>query len=189
MRTVHRLVLLPLVSALVFAAGCATRVRAHDEELRAIVTSFDSSAYVPPGAAVLSTTQVAAIQAMFERLAGTGYSGDVILEGHAGDFMWVGQGDTRRLAAGVDDCASTGCATTTSQYNLALGDRMLGSLDELLEKRSADWPFRVRRVSYGKERPTVRYPLHAGDPAAWNDAALRDNRITMRLCERRRCRS
>jgi len=128
------------------------------------------------------------IEGLMRRLAAAGYTGEVLLEGHIGDFLFIERADgASELANNVNVKhlrPGDELRTYTEQYSLALGDRQANNMKDLVAELHL--PFRVRTVSYGEESPLVPYPGSTDDADEWNRVAAENHRVTMKLLRARR---
>jgi CheY-like chemotaxis protein len=133
----------------------------------------------------LGDERLALVEELTERLIGLGFSGQVLVETHVGDFcMADGGADGFELAAPetrAADCARIGFSGSEAAQ---LGMRQsvaFANFVNVSEERT-DGQIRFVVMTHGNAEPLLQYPA-ATDVSAgtWNGVALANNRVEIRL--------
>jgi len=141
------------------------------------------------GEVALGSARLELLQELLPRLAAAGFTGTVRFEGHVGDFCL----SKVRLDNGLDiemlpafDMALTECSTIGLGRSRALADSVAQSpafTDFVQQARSRYPAIAIDSVAFGASSPVQRYPevLETVTVGQWNEAALINNRISLRL--------
>lgn len=153
--------------------------------LNAVEWAINRSAPYAFGELPLSDNRLALVEELAERLLGLGFSGQVLIETHVGDFCMIdGGADGFVLAApalSAEACAKIGygiseAADLGMQQSVAFANFV-----NIAEERT-DGQIRYAIVSRGNSEPLIEYPSTTGVSAgAWNEIAQANNRVEITL--------
>ena len=140
----------------------------------------------------LDKERVDTVENILERLAGSGFEGNVILETHTGEFCLLGNEDAGfKLPppeATVDQCDFIGnpvqpADTPATQQSLQFAN-FYNSTPYLADGS----PVTLEVVATQRSEPLVDYPLRSEETTAqaWNQAAEKNNQVIVRLFKRGR---
>ena len=153
--------------------------------LSAVEWAINRSAPYAFGELPLGDERLALVEELAERLLELGFSGQVVVETHVGDFCMVDGGPEgfrlARPAASAEGCTKIGyepseAAELGMQQSVAFANFINGA-----EART-DGQIRYAIVSRGNAEPLLAYPSTAGVSAgAWNEIAQANNRVEITL--------
>jgi CheY-like chemotaxis protein len=154
--------------------------------LDAVAWAVNSSGSYPFDEFPLGERRLALFEGLTQRLLGMGFSGQVLVETHVGDFCMVGSGGEGLSLAAPDlragDCDQLGYENSEA---VDLGMRQsvaFANFVNVIEERTGG-QIRFVIVSHGNEEPLVDYPPVASVVSAetWNDLARVNNRVEISL--------
>jgi len=159
---------------------------AYESALRAIEWGINQSATYEYGRMPLDDSRLPAFEALLAQLLELGFTGQVRIETHVGDFCLSqsGAGTYVPAAAGltVSQCDLSGLAADEAlergqQQSVAFANFISNTL------RQTGGQIRFDIVSLGISDPLVDYPVAEGATSAaqWNTAAEQNNRINVTL--------
>lgn len=133
----------------------------------------------------LGDGRLALIQGLTDRLLELGFSGEVLVETHVGDFCMVG-GGTNGLELAAPDMRSADCMAIGYESGEAfeLGLRQSVAFANFIRMSEARTDGRIRYaiVSRGNAEPLVEYPaLPDVSAGTWNQIAQANNRVEITL--------
>lgn len=132
----------------------------------------------------LDDQRLALVRELVARLTQAGFEGVVRLETHVGEFCLTRDGfggfKLPEPTAAIADCE---IIDYSAEQATTLGRRQSPAFSRFLVQSNARVPVRVEVVSYGNERPLVRYPnvstlRTAGE---WNNIAARNQRVQIAI--------
>ncbi len=121
------------------------------------------------------------IRGVIDRLTAMGFQGGIVIEGHIGTFC-VASPNVPLLAPSSLPVGKCYLYPASTEYTLALGMRRADALKRYVESIPHPPGLVLRTISYGSGLPLKRYPK-AGVARDWNEVALENNGITIRLEE------
>ncbi|MEX0975571.1 MAG: response regulator [Woeseia sp.] len=156
------------------------------EALNAMEWAVNLAAQYPFGELPLGDRRLAMVEELNERLLGMGYSGQVLLETHVGDFCTMVSGNGGLVPASAEaearDCERIGLGSDDS---LAFASRQSVAFANFLNVIEEQTAGQIRYVvtARGNAAPLIDYPpLIAGVSAGeWNEVALANNRVEITL--------
>jgi CheY-like chemotaxis protein len=133
----------------------------------------------------LGDERLALVEELTERLITLGFSGQVLIETHVGDFcMLDGGADGLELAAPEMPAANCARIGYSSSEAAQLGMRQsvaFANFVNVSEERT-DGQIRFVVMTLGNTDPVLQYPATTDVSAGtWNDVALANNRVEIRL--------
>jgi CheY-like chemotaxis protein len=133
----------------------------------------------------LGDERLALVEELTERLIGLGFSGQVLVETHVGDFCMTDGGAAGFELAAPEthaaDCARTGfSASEAAQLGLRQSVAFANFVN--VSEERTDGQIRFVVMTHGNAEPLLQYPA-ATDVSAgtWNDVAHANNRVEIRL--------
>jgi CheY-like chemotaxis protein len=153
--------------------------------LEAVQWAVNRSSPYAFGELPLGDNRLALLEELTERLIGLGFSGQVLVETHVGDFCMTDGGvDGFELAAPESraaDCARIGYSSSEAAH---LGTRQsvaFANFVNVSEERT-DGQIRLVVTTRGNAEPLLQYPETTDVSAGtWNEVALANNRVEIRL--------
>lgn len=153
--------------------------------LEALEWGVNQSARFRFGELPLGDARLAIFDDMSNRLLAMGFSGQVRVESHVGDFCMIAAGGG--LQAATSDMAASQCDAigygTTTAYEMGLGQSVAFAnfVNRSLEQTNGRIRYEV--VSMGNTQPLLPYPNSlAGVTASdWNQIAAANNRVIVSL--------
>jgi CheY-like chemotaxis protein len=133
----------------------------------------------------LGDERLALVEELSSRLIGLGFSGEVLIETHVGDFCMVdGGADGLELAnpqMRVSDCTKIGFESSEAEQRGLRQSVAFANFVNVAEERT-DGQIRYRVMSRGNSQPLLPYPAAMDITAAnWNEVALANNRVQITL--------
>jgi outer membrane protein OmpA-like peptidoglycan-associated protein len=141
--------------------------------------------HFPPDRSDLTDDGKSIVRGLLSRLDTLGFRGQIIIEGHLGVFCVESyQPGVGEIKLAPDNTPISECDfyPGTSEYSLALSDRLAESLKDLIATLPSRQVIDVRTLAYGKERPFESYPT-SGTAREWNRIAMHNNGIKIMLTE------
>lgn len=153
--------------------------------LDAVQWAVNRSAQYEFGEFPLGDTRLALVEELTDRLIGLGFSGQVLVETHVGDFCMADGGPNGFELAPPEtpaaDCASIG-HTSSEAAQLGMGQSVAFANFVNVSEERTDGQIRFLVVSRGNTEPLLPYPATTDVSAGiWNDIALANNRVEIRL--------
>jgi CheY-like chemotaxis protein len=153
--------------------------------LNAVEWAVNRAAPYAFGELPLGDSRLALVEELSDRLLALGFSGQVLVETHVGDFcMADGGADGFELAmpeSSAADCAKIGYGVSEAAE---LGMRQsvaFANFVNISEERT-DGQIRYAIVSRGNSEPLIEYPSTTGISAGtWNEIAQANNRVEITL--------
>lgn len=133
----------------------------------------------------LGDKRLALVEELSSRLIGLGFSGEVLVETHVGDFCMVdGGADGLELATPemrVTDCTKIGFESSEAEQLGLRQSVAFANFVNVAEERT-DGQIRYTVISRGNSQPLIAYPATMDVLAAtWNEIALANNRVQITL--------
>jgi CheY-like chemotaxis protein len=141
------------------------------------------------GEVALGGARLELLRSLLPQLARAGFAGTLRFEGHVGDFclsqIRLDDGAAIEMLPAFDS-ALTQCSTIGVGRNRALADSVAQTtaFSNYLEEARLRYPkIAIDTAAFGATRPARRYPeiLQAVTVGQWNEVALANNRINLRL--------
>jgi len=153
--------------------------------LDAVQWAVNRSAPYAFGELPLGDKRLALVEELTERLIGLGFSGQVLVETHVGDFcMTDGGADGFELAdpaARAGDCTRIGYGSSEAAQLGLLQSVAFANFVNVSDERT-DGQIRFIVLTRGNAEPLLPYPATTDVSAgAWNEVALANNRVEIRL--------
>ena len=153
--------------------------------LDAVQWAVNRSAPYAFGELPLGDKRLALVEELTERLIGLGFSGQVLIETHVGDFcMADGGADGFELAVPetrAADCTRIGYGSSEAAQLGLLQSVAFANFVNVAEERT-DGQIRFVVLTRGNAEPLLPYPATTDVTAAtWNDVALANNRVEITL--------
>jgi CheY-like chemotaxis protein len=154
--------------------------------LDAIEWAVNLAAHFPFGEIPLGDRRLAMVEELNERLLGIGYSGQVRIETHVGDFCLVPGGAEGLIPAPDDlearDCERIGFNSDDATAQASRQSVAFANFLNIVEEQTAG-QIRYIVAPRGNAEPMVDYPplipgVSAGE---WNNAAMANNRVAIML--------
>jgi hypothetical protein len=154
--------------------------------LDAIEWAVNLAAHYPFGEIPLGDRRLAMVEELNERLLGIGYSGQVRIETHVGDFCLVPGGADGLIPAPDDlevrNCERIGFNSDDATAHASRQSVAFANFLNIVEEQTAG-QIRYIVAPRGNAEPMVDYPplipgVSAGE---WNNAAMANNRVTITL--------
>lgn len=125
------------------------------------------------------------VEELSSRLIGLGFSGEVLVETHVGDFCMVdGGANGLELASPhmpVSGCTKLGFESSEAEQRGLRQSVAFANFVNVAEERT-DGQIRYRIMSRGNSQPLMPYPATLDVTAgAWNDIAMANNRVQITL--------
>jgi CheY-like chemotaxis protein len=133
----------------------------------------------------LGDERLALVEELSSRLIGLGFSGEVLVETHVGDFCMVdGGADGLELAEPqmrVSGCTRIGFESSEAEQRGLRQSVAFANFVNVAEERT-DGQIRYRVISRGNSQPLLPYPATMDVSAeSWNEIALANNRVQITL--------
>ncbi|HEX7718727.1 MAG TPA: response regulator [Woeseiaceae bacterium] len=154
--------------------------------LNAMEWAVNLAAPYPFGEIPLGDRRLAMVEELNERLLGMGYSGQVLLETHVGDFCTMVSPDDGLVPAPAStearDCERIGLGSDDALAFASRQSVAFANFLNIIEEQTAG-QIRYVVTARGNAAPVIDYPpLIAGVTAGeWNDVALANNRVEITL--------
>jgi CheY-like chemotaxis protein len=159
---------------------------AYESALRAIEWGINQSATYEYGRMPLDDIRLPVFEDLLEQLQELGFTGQVEIEAHVGDFCATHAGSGAYELAGsglnVAQCDVLGLATDealkrSSQQSVAFAIFINNTLQQ------TGGQIRINVVPLGNSEPLIAYPIVNGGYSAedWNAVAIQNNRINVRI--------
>ena len=153
--------------------------------LEAVEWAVNRSATYAFGEVPLEDKRLALIEELSDRLLGLGFSGQVLIETHVGDFCMIdGGADGFQLAMPAmraADCAKIGYGSSEAAQLGLQQSVAFANFVNVSEERT-DGQIRYLVASKGNTQPILEYPATTEIPAGtWNEIAQANNRVQITL--------
>jgi CheY-like chemotaxis protein len=153
--------------------------------LEAVQWAVNRSAPYAFGELPLGDQRLALVEELTERLIGLGFSGEVLVETHVGDFcMTDGGADGFELASPdtrAADCSRIGYGSSEAAQ-LGLSQSVAFANFVNVAEARTDGQIRFVVATRGNAEPLIGYPATTDVTAGtWNEVALANNRVEIRL--------
>jgi outer membrane protein OmpA-like peptidoglycan-associated protein len=154
------------------------------QTLRILEWTVGETVRFPFGQTSLTEEDQQIIRGVIERLTTMGFQGEIIIEGHRGEFCISPRSsvsETPHLAP--SSLPIKRCDFYPSvEENLALGDDQASNLKKYISTIPHPPGLVLRTISYGAEKPGEGYPI-VGVASDWNRVAFRNNGIVIHFSE------
>jgi CheY-like chemotaxis protein len=153
--------------------------------LDAVEWAINRSGHYAFGELPLGDERLALVEELSSRLIGLGFSGEVLVETHVGDFcMMDGGADGFELAAPemrAANCAKIGFENSEAEQLGLRQSVAFANFVNVAEERT-DGQIRYQIASRGNTQPLLAYPASSDVTAgSWNEIALANNRVQITL--------
>lgn len=152
--------------------------------LEAVEWAVNRSGPYAFGELPLGDQRLALVEELSSRLIGLGFSGEVLVETHVGDFCMIdGGADGFELAMPemrAADCAKIGFESSEAEQLGLRQSVAFANFVNVAEERT-DGQIRYRIASRGNTQPLLAYPATDVSAGTWNEVALANNRVVITL--------